>query len=41
MDPALTTIAHRRPMIRDADNIVMLKDGVVAEKRTHEQLLAR
>jgi len=33
------TIAHRLSTIRDADNIIVLKDGVIAENGTHEQLL--
>ena len=33
-------IAHRLGTIRNADNIVVLKDGTVAEQGTHEDLLA-
>ncbi len=32
-------IAHRLGTIRNADNIIVLKDGVVAEQGTHEELL--
>jgi len=32
-------IAHRLGTIRNADNIVVLDDGVVAEQGTHEELL--
>jgi subfamily B ATP-binding cassette protein MsbA len=34
------TIAHRLSTIRDADTIIVLKDGVVAEQGMHSQLLA-
>jgi subfamily B ATP-binding cassette protein MsbA len=34
------TIAHRLSTIRDANKIIVLKDGTVAEQGTHDQLLA-
>ena len=34
------TIAHRLSTIRDADKIVVLKDGVMAEEGSHDQLMA-
>jgi len=34
------TIAHRLSTIRDADKIVVLKDGGVAEQGSHDELLA-
>jgi ATP-binding cassette, subfamily B, heavy metal transporter len=34
-------IAHRLGTIRKADNIVVLKDGVVAEQGTHDQLMEK
>ena len=35
------TITHRLNTIRDADTIIVLHDGVVAEQGTHDELLAR
>jgi len=35
------TIAHRLSTIRDASKIIVLKDGVVAEQGTHDELLAQ
>ena len=34
-------IAHRLGTIRNADNILVLKEGVVAEQGTHEELLEK
>jgi ATP-binding cassette subfamily B protein len=33
-------IAHRLSTIRDADKIIVIKDGVVAEAGNHDELLA-
>jgi subfamily B ATP-binding cassette protein MsbA len=34
------TIAHRLSTLRDADKLIVIKDGTVAESGTHEELLA-
>lgn len=34
-------IAHRLGTIRNADNIIVLKDGQVAEQGTHDDLVAQ
>jgi subfamily B ATP-binding cassette protein MsbA len=34
------TIAHRLSTIREADKIVVLKDGIMAEEGSHDQLMA-
>jgi len=34
-------IAHRLSTIRDADVILVMKDGDIAEQGTHEELLAK
>ena len=34
-------IAHRLHTIRDADRIVVLRDGAIAESGTHQELLDR
>ena len=38
---SVITIAHRLSTIADADCILVLEDGVVTERGTHDELLAR
>jgi len=41
VEKAVIVIAHRLQSIMSADNIIVLKDGRVAEQGTHEDLLKR
>lgn len=40
-DRTVLVIAHRLGTIKNADNIIVLKDGRVAEEGKHEELLAK
>jgi ATP-binding cassette, subfamily B, heavy metal transporter len=40
-DRTVLVIAHRLGTIRNADNIIVLKDGVAAEQGTHDDLLEK
>lgn len=38
-DKAILIVAHRLSTIKNADEIIVLKDGIITEKGTHQQLL--
>lgn len=38
-DVTIVVIAHRLSTIRDADNIIVVKDGILVEQGNHEELL--
>src|SRR6202008_2504576 len=40
-DRTTILISHRTSTVRDADQIVVLRDGAIAECGTHDELLAR
>ena len=40
-DRTVLVIAHRLGTIRNADNIIVLKEGAVAEEGTHDELLSK
>jgi len=40
-DRTTIVVAHRASTVRDADEIVVLDDGMIAERGTHEDLMAR
>ena len=39
-DKSLIIVSHRFSTVRNADKIIVLKDGAIAEEGNHEQLIA-
>jgi len=39
-DRTVLVIAHRLGTIKNADNIIVLRNGIINEQGTHEELLA-
>jgi ATP-binding cassette subfamily B protein len=37
----VVVVAHRLSTVRDADNIIVLDNGKIAEEGTHQELIAR
>jgi ATP-binding cassette subfamily B protein len=40
-DQTKIVVSHRASTVRDADEIIVLEDGMVAERGTHEELMSR
>ena len=40
-DHTSIVVAHRASTVRDADQIIVLEDGEIVERGTHQELMAR